>query len=200
MLNEGIKRRNRTWVQVAAEFCLNVFGWKLVGRLPTSQKYVLVGAHHTSKWDFPLGLLTFLALGMPFRWIGKDSLFKRPFGALFRKLGGIPVNRSVRSNFVSQVVELFDQHENLVIAISPEGTRRETKYWRTGFYYIALGARVPIALAFLDYPSRTVGLGPLIWPTGEIENDLEKIRTFYDGVQGRYPERHGLIQVKPKDE
>lgn len=198
MINQNSQRQPRTWVQRLAEFILNLSGWKLVGQRPPYDKYLLVGAHHTSSLDFPLTLLVCAGLGIRFHWIGKDTLFRPPLGWLMRWLGGIPVNRRERTNFTGQVIEKFNQADDLVIAISPEGTRAQTPYWRTGFYYIARGAQIPIALAFLDYPSRTCGVGPTIWPSANIEADLKKIARFYAGVQGRYPERQGQIELNPQ--
>lgn len=199
MIDQNSQRQPRTVVQRLAEFVLNLAGWKLVGRRPPYDKYLLVGAHHTSSLDFPLTALVCLGLGIRFNWIGKDTLFRPPFGWLARLLGGIPVNRRERTNFTGQVIEMYNQADQLAIAISPEGTRSQTHYWRTGFYYIARGAHIPIALAFLDYSTRTCGVGPTIWPSSDIEADLKKIARFYAGVRGRFPEREGRIELNKGD-
>lgn len=113
-----------------------------------------------------------------------------------RWLGGIPVNRRSRNNFVEQIVETFRQQEELVIAIAPEGSRGSTVYWKTGFYYIALGAQVPIALGFIDYPNRVVGIGPAFIPSGDIQADFSVIKDFYTGKKGKYPHRQGEVQLR----
>lgn len=139
------------------------------------------------------------AAGIKVHWVGKDTLFKRPFGGILRKLGGIPVNRRSRSNFVQQVVDVFNKQKELVVAIAPEGTRDNVPYWKTGFYYIALGAGVPIALGFIDYAERVVGIGPTLFPSGDIHADFEQIKTFYAGKVGKHPHRQGKIQLRPSD-
>lgn len=197
MINQNSQRRARTFIQRLAEFILSLAGWKLAGQRPPYDKYLLIGAHHTSSMDFPLTLLLCAGLGIRFKWIGKDTLFRPPFGWFARRLGGIPVNRRERTNFTGQVIEKYQQADQLVIAISPEGTRRQTPYWRTGFYYIARGARIPLVLAYMDYSTKTCGLGPTIWPTSNIQADLHKIAAFYERVQGRYPERQGRIELDP---
>jgi 1-acyl-sn-glycerol-3-phosphate acyltransferase len=130
------------------------------------------------------------------RWVGKDTLFRGPFAWLFKKLGGIPVNRRARENFVEQMVAAFRSQETLRLAIVPEGTRQAAPHWKTGFYYIALGAGVPIVLGYDDYRRKVVGLGPTILPTGDIHADMERIRTFYAGTVGKHPERQGPIEIR----
>ena len=155
----------------------------------------MVGAPHTSNWDFPLAMLLMYGSGIRFNWIGKDSLFRPPFGGFFRRLGGIPVWRDRRSNFVAQIVETFAQSKRLIIAIAPEGTRSKIKYWKTGFYYMALGANVPLVLAFVDYRRKQVGVGPLFYPSGDIQSDLVHLRAFYCDKTGKYPEKQGAIEI-----
>ncbi len=194
-----MRAQPRTMLQIISQFILALFGWKASGHVPTYPKYLLVGAHHTSGWDLPLTLLVLGALGIRMNWIGKDSIFNNPFGWFFRLLGGIPVNRRERTNFVQQVIDKYNEADELAIAIAPEGTRSKTEYWRTGFYYIAQGANIPVVLAYLDYPSRTGGIGPSIVPSGNLGNDLAKIKRFYDGVTGRHPDRHGKIELRPRE-
>jgi len=176
---------------------LKSIGWKIEGEAPAEKKYVMVGYPHTSNWDVPIGLLVYKSLGIRLHWVGKDALFKWPLGILIKKLGGVPVDRSKSQNFVQQVVEIFNKFENLVITLSPEGTRSFSEYWRTGFYHIACGAEVPIALAFLDYKRKTGGFGPLIWPSGDIEKDVEKMKEFYNDMKGKFVENMGRIQLRP---
>ena len=135
--------------QRAAKHTLNLFGWGLVAELPPVHKYLLIGAHHTSNWDLPVVLLMMAALGLRLRWIGKDSLFKGPQGYLMRWLGGIPVERGAKKNFVGQIVDLYQEQQEMVITIAPEGTRSAIDHWKTGFYHIASGANIPIAMGFI---------------------------------------------------
>lgn len=177
---------------------LKIFGWRVEGRLPDVNKMVVIVAPHTSNWDFPVLLGVAFALRIKARWLGKDSLFRRPFGALFKWMGGIPVNRSAPQNLVSQAVEMFRGSENLILAIPPEGTRSKVSHWKTGFYYIALGAETPIVMGFMDYKRKVSGLGPTFHLTGDIEADMEIIRSFYVNVTAKYPDKAGLPTLARK--
>jgi 1-acyl-sn-glycerol-3-phosphate acyltransferase len=173
-------------------------GWQ-VRVEPPPRRCVVIGAPHTSGWDLPLTLLMMLAADLRLRWIGKDTLFRGPIGWMLRGLGGLPVNRRSRNNFVDQMVEAFRVNESLMVAILPEGTRGNATHWKTGFYYIALGADVPIVLGYADYRRRIVGLGPVLHPTGDIQADFATIRAFYAGIVGKHPERQGAIQIRQSD-
>jgi 1-acyl-sn-glycerol-3-phosphate acyltransferase len=142
----------------------------------------------------------FVGLGMKRNWVGKHTLFGPPFGWLMRVLGGVPLDRSKRHNFVDQVVVAFDGADEMVIALAPEGTRSHTSHWKTGFYYIAGGANVPIILAFIDYPTKRIGLGSILYPTGELDADMQLIRDFYADKRGKRPENEGEIRARPPRE
>lgn len=166
-----------------------IAGWRFVGEPPWMPQYVLIAAPHTSGLDF----LAMLALDFAFQvgsvWMGKESLFRGPLGPVFRRLGGIPIDRSSRHNVVEQAVQAFQRSSKMVLVIAPEGTRGRMKRWKTGFYYIALGADVPIVLGFIDYGLKTVGFGPTLVPSGDIEADMRIIRDFYEDKKGKYPDR-----------
>jgi len=176
---------------------LKVFGWRLEGRLPDVDKLVVIAAPHTSNWDLPVLLSLAFALRAKACWLGKHSLFRWPLGFLFRWMGGIPVYRSASQNMVAQTVEMFRDSEKLILAIPPEGTRSKVSHWKTGFYYIALGAGIPIAMAFIDYKRKVSGVGPTLYPTGDIEADMEVIRNFYANVTAKYPDKAGLPALAP---
>jgi len=163
---------------------LRIAGWRVVGSVPERQRYVLIAAPHTSNWDFPLMLMAVLKLGMDLHWLGKDSLFARPFGGLMRWLGGIAIDRSKSNERVAQLAALYSRSEELVLLIPPEGTRSKVERWKSGFYYIALGAGVPIQLGFIDAGRRELGFGPLFQPTGDFAADLERIQAFYSDKRG----------------
>ncbi len=129
-------------------------------------------------------------------WLGKDSVFRGPFARIYRALGGIPVNRTFSQGLVKQMADAFAGTASLQLVISPEGTRAKSRRWRTGFYYIAVTAGVPIVLGYVDYPRKIIGLGPIIIPTGDINRDLELINDFYAGITGKYPEMQGKIVIK----
>lgn len=184
----------KTLIQRLSTTCLAAAGWRAELAEAIPERCIVVGAHHTTWWDFILTLLLIGATGIRFRWVAKESLFRAPFGWLLRRLGGIPVRRYSRANFVDQMVAGFAQGGPLRVAISPEGTRRRVTHWKTGFYYIALGAGVPIVLGYADYRRRRVGLGPSLTPTGDIDADFQHYRAFYAGVTACYPERQGDVR------
>ena len=179
--------------QRLARFILRLIGWRTHVLNPRLNRYVLIGAPHTSNWDFGIMLLLMGAEQLPICFMGKDSLFRWPLGPVMRSLGGIPVNRRERTNLVDQIAAKFEEFEELIIGIAPEGTRSKTAHWKTGFYYIALKAQVPIAMAYLDYGNKIIGVGPSFIPSGDINADFEIIREFYTGIVGKNPKRQGEI-------
>jgi 1-acyl-sn-glycerol-3-phosphate acyltransferase len=170
---------------------LRLAGWELRGRPPELQKYVVIAYPHTSNWDFPLGVAVCVIYRIKVYWLGKDSLFKGPAGPIMKWLGGLPIDRSGVHDVVQQTIDAFDRSEELVLAIAPEGTRSPVQKWKTGFYHIALGAKVPIALGFLDFGKKQAGFLKSYLPTGDIDSDLAAIKTAYAGIQGKYPDQAG---------
>jgi len=166
---------------------LGVTGWKVVGELPANAtKSVLIAAPHTSNWDLPYTLMVCFALRLNVYWIGKASIFRPPFRGVMMWLGGIPVDRSQSNNLVAESsAAIMRATGPLQLIVPPEGTRSGTRYWKTGFYYIAAGAGVPIVMAFLDYEKKVGGLGPVFQTTGDIEVDMLAIKAFYAGVTGK---------------
>ena len=181
-----------------ARFILRLIGWRTHVIPPPASSYVLIGAPHTSNWDFVLALLLMAAEKIPIRIMGKDSLFRGPTGVMMRSLGAIPVSRDRKANLVDQIAAKFEQYDGLVVGLAPEGTRAKSTRWRTGFYYIALKANVPIAMAYLDYGNKVCGLGPSFYPTGDLQADFEIIRDFYTGIVGKYPQKQGRIEISEK--
>ncbi len=169
--------------------CLKAAGWQVKGTMPDTPKCVIIAAPHTSNWDLPFTLFGALILKINFCWMGKETIFKRPFGTIMKWLGGIPIDRSQSNNTVQQYIEQFKGQKSLNIAIPPSGTRQRVMVWKTGFYYIATGAEVPIVLGYLDYKHKVCGLGPTINPTGDIDKDMAVIRAFYKTITGKYPEK-----------
>lgn len=168
---------------------LKLAGWKLEGAPPHEKKYVLIAVPHTSNWDFPITLAMAFLFKFDIFWMGKDSLFVGPFGPILRWLGGIPVDRAQSTNLVQQTINAFNKNDELVVTIPPEGTRSRVEKWKTGFYYIALGANVPIALGFLDYKRKVGGFGPTFYPTGNLEQDIADIRKFYAPISGLHEDQ-----------
>jgi 1-acyl-sn-glycerol-3-phosphate acyltransferase len=174
-------------LRAASTTYLKLAGWRVEGALPEgASKGVLIAAPHTSNWDLPYTLMVAYCLHLNIYWMGKQSLFRWPFGAVMRWLGGIAVDRSKSTNLVSaSAAALVAADGCLQLVVPPEGTRGKTRHWKTGFYYIALEAQVPIVLAFLDYRRKVGGLGPVFQPTGNVEADMAEIKRFYAGIQGR---------------
>ena len=186
------------FAQRLAHFILRLMGWRTHVLNPKLKSYVLIGAPHTSNWDFMIFLLLMGAEQLPIRFMGKDSLFRGPLGPLMRSLGGISVNRRESTNLVDQIASKFEEYDDLIIGIAPEGTRSKTTHWKTGFYYIALKANVPIAMAYLDYGNKTIGVGPSFVPSGDLHADFEIIREYYTGIVGKNPKRQGEIRLAEK--
>lgn len=173
-------------------------GWKMEGRLPDIPKYLLIGAPHTSNWDFILFLWAQAELDFSPKWLGKHTIFWGPMGALWRRLGGIPVERGARLNVVDQAIARFNAAKEMVLVMSPEGTRRKTSEWKSGFYHIARGAGVPVVPASLDFPSRTGRIGTPVTLTGDMEADLAPFRAFYAPARGYRPELASDIAFSPR--
>ena len=166
---------------------LRLMGWKVVGKLPPSAaKSVLIAAPHTSNWDLPYTLMVCFVLRLNVYWMGKASIFRPPFRGVMMWLGGISVDRSQSNNLVADSSAAITRATGpLQLIVPPEGTRTGTRYWKTGFYYIASGAGVPIMLAYLDYDKKVGGLGPMFQTTGDIDADMVAIKEFYAGVKGK---------------
>ena len=166
---------------------LRLTGWTLDGQAPAGHpKYVLIAAPHTSNWDLPYTLMVAFALRMNIHWMGKRQIFRWPFGGLMRWLGGIAVDRSQSTNLVAASAKaLRDAEGSVHLVIPPEGTRSQTRHWKTGFYWIAHEAGVPIVLAYMDYPRKLSGLGPVFTPTGDIEADMLQIKAYYAQYKGK---------------
>ncbi len=183
----------RTW--------LRAFGWHVEGALPEDGKAVFVAAPHTSNWDLPFTLAIAWTLGTNISWIGKDKLFRRPFGPFMRALGGVPVVRGQNANQVEAIARAIrDQPAGVYVVIAPSGTRSKKDHWKSGFYRIAEQADVPLLLGFLDYEGKRGGLGPALKPTGDVHADMEKIRAFYADKFGKFKERMSTVRLKEEDE
>ena len=164
-------------------------GWKALGEVPEPRRYIIIAAPHTSNWDFVNFLGLTADLGIRAHFMGKLSLFKWPIGGFMKQMGGVPVDRRGGTNVVQQMADEFARRTEFMLTVAPEGTRGKASKWRTGFYQIALAAKVPMVVGFMDYGTRTGGLGPLIWPTGDFRADMLKAFETYRGCVARFPER-----------
>jgi 1-acyl-sn-glycerol-3-phosphate acyltransferase len=166
-----------------------VLGWKAIGSFPKKlDKYVIIAAPHTHWHDFPLGVLIRWAEDLPANYIGKASLFKPPFGFIFRWLGGSPVDRSKNSNKVDAIIDIFNSKEKFILGMSPEGTRKKVAKWKTGFYYIAKGANVPIVMVAFGFKDKTIKISEPYYLTDDMEADFKFFYQKLEGVVGKIPE------------
>ncbi len=168
---------------------LRLLGWRIIGQVPDHlKKGVAIIAPHTSNWDFILGVLGIYTHKVSLNFLAKDSIFRFPFGGLLRAMGGIPVDRSKNTNLVDQIVAEFGKREVLRLALAPEGTRSKVTRWKTGFYHMAHKAGVPIVLTAIDYKTKSLFVGEVFYPTGNLEVDLAHIQDYYKDKYGKYPE------------
>ena len=181
--------------EALARWLLGRRGWRIVYASPPAPKCVITFYPHTSNWDFVIGILARAAIGLPCHFVAKDTLFRWPTGGILRRMGGIPVNRREHTGFIAQLAREFSSRERFFVAIAPEGTRSRTERWKSGFYHLALAARVPLALAYIDYPRREIGIGAYLDLTGDAERDLAAIRGFYSDKIGRWPGKQGEIRL-----
>lgn len=176
-----------------SKFILWLTGWKIIGRFPKDlKKCVVVMAPHTSMWDFVWGRIAYWVLRVKVKFLIKKESFDTFYGGLVKWAGGIPVDRKNSANMVETVARMFNHYDSLFITITPEGTRKYSPNWKKGFYYIALKAKVPIALGFLDYAKKEGGVGKIFTPSGNFEEDFKMIEDFYRGMKGRFPENFNL--------
>jgi 1-acyl-sn-glycerol-3-phosphate acyltransferase len=165
-----------------------LMGWRLLGTFPKLNKCVVIVVPHTSWVDFIIGLLVRKIIGEEINFIAKRSLFKPPFGWYFRWMGGAPIDRSRRSDTVASIARLFREREIFRLALSPEGTRKKVREWKTGFYYIAKAAGVPVVLVAFDFGCKQVIISEPRYPTSDKEADFKEYQAFYKGVVGKIPE------------
>lgn len=177
---------------------LRLSGWRIEGQVPTEPKYVLIAAPHTSNWDFPFTLMICFALRLNVYWMGKASLFPPVLGVIMRWLGGLPVDRARAGNLVQATVDAFNENTRLTVIVPPEGTRGKVTHWKTGFYYIAQGAGVPIALGYLDFKRKAGGIGRVFQTTGDIQQDMLEIQQFYAGIAGKNPRQFDSATIQTK--
>lgn len=168
-----------------------LMGWKLDARIQPEMKHsLMIAAPHTTNWDFVYTMAAFWAMGMPFKYFIKDSYTKSIMGWFFHWTGAIGVDRSQRSNLVQHAINLFREREELVILITPEGSRSWAEKWKLGFYHIATGAQVPLTLAYIDYEKKIAGVARLLYPSGNLHRDLDELQEFYRDFKGKFPENY----------
>lgn len=168
---------------------LKLAGWQVKGGKPKEKKYLIIAAPHTSNWDFPLARLTNSLLEIKLQLLMKESWFFFPFKYVLKWLGVVPIDRSKTGGVIAGIVEMYKANDEFVFAMAPEGTRSYVEFWKTGFYTIASRANVPIVCGYLDYKKKELGLGLIIYPSGDSEKDFEKILSFYRTKLAKFPEK-----------
>lgn len=179
---------------------LSACGWRILGSPPNLKKYVVIIAPHTSNWDFFIFLLLKFYFRLKVRFIGKHTVFIGPFGWYLKKIGGIPIDRKKGGNVVQTIVDEFERSEQMVFALSPEGTRSYKDHWKTGFYFIAVQARVPLQPCFLDCKTKTLGFADVMQLTGDIDQDFVRLREIFADKQGVRPELFSKIDYQRKNQ
>ncbi len=180
-------------MKTISKLIYKIAGWKATGGVPEGlTKAVFIIAPHTSNLDFYIGRMYCWIKNIRIKVVIKQEAFFWPFGALLKKVGGLPIDRSKSTNKVDQVVEMFNETDSMFFALTPEGTRKRVDKWKRGFYFIALKAKVPILLSYIDYEKKEAGVGPPFYPTGDFEKDFKEIENFYRGRKAKYPENFNL--------
>ncbi len=188
-------------MQILRKACLallRVFGWRTSFTPFPEPRGLIMVYPHTSNWDFPLGVLFKIGCNLDAHWMGKDQMFRWPFGRLLVAIGGVPINRRERTGFVAEMTVEMQRREQLWIAVAPEGTRAYAEYLKSGFYQLALAADVPVGLGYIDYGKRVVGIDHYVRMTGDEERDLQVLRDFYVTIQPRKPANVGGLRFRKR--
>ena len=191
-LGPNVQRAHGPFAAAVGRFMMGIRGWRVEGTIPDIPRMVMIVAPHTSNWDFLTGLWVKLAMRMGARFIGKHTLFRGPLGVFMRWLGGVPVDRSAAAGFADETTRVLKAAERMTLVIAPEGTRKRTDKWKSGFYRIAMAAGVPIVLAGFDYPRKVVFFGPVFQPTGDYEKDLRELQAHFRADMALKPENYGV--------
>jgi 1-acyl-sn-glycerol-3-phosphate acyltransferase len=193
-LPESVPARGNRFSRGTGRFILRAIGWKISGELPNFPKMVVIVAPHTSNWDFPLGLVGLFALGVRLTFLAKHTLFRPPFGAVMRWLGGVPVKRVVREDTVAFEIGEFRRNDQWILALAPEGTRKFVDKWKTGFYNIAIGAGAPIIPVAFDYSTKTIYIMKTFVPAGDMEREVQELRKLYKKSWALSPEKFDEVR------
>jgi 1-acyl-sn-glycerol-3-phosphate acyltransferase len=180
--------------------CTKILGWKFLGERPPEAKVMLLGAPHTSNLDYFLTLALIHHWQLPLRYLVKDTIFKGPMAPLLKSLGGIPVNRRKSNKLVDNMIAAIQEQDEIALGVLPEGTRKYVDYWKSGFYYIALGAEIPIYPVLVDGAAKCVSMGPKLIPSGDLEGDVARLADFFGETKGVKPENSGPVRVRPREE
>ena len=186
---ERLRAHRSKILRKIARFGINISGWRINGKIPDEERIVIIAAPHTSNWDFILAMLAIFGLNIKVRWLGKHSIFKPGFKKFFEWLGGIPVYRDNPTSLIENVVNIVKKERSIVIAMTPEGTRKKVKRWKTGFLRIAKQTHSKILLISIDAPTKSIEIGKIFNPTGDSEEDLAYIQKYYSTFRGINPQK-----------
>ena len=181
VIGQAVPHRGNAFSTWLAQSAMRLAGWRIDGNFPDTGKFVAIVAPHTSNWDFFVGVAAIFSLRLRIRFFIKDTVFHWPIDNILDWLGGIPIDRTQTHGVVAQAVGDFERRDQLVLAITPEGTRRRGVPWHTGFYRIAVGAKVPIVPVTFDYRERVICLGPALYPNGDADTDIAKLKAYCSG-------------------
>ena len=184
-----LRARRSKLSRYLARTALRILGWEVSGNIPDEEIIVVVGAPHTSNWDFILAMLTILALNVNLKWVGKSSIFKPGFKWFFKWLGGIPVDRNNPSSLMEDVKDIVAREKGLIIAVAPEGSRKKVIRWKTGFLRIAELTQAKILFFAIDAPSKCILIGDIFKPTGNVEEDLKFVKNYFSAFKGINPDQ-----------
>lgn len=197
-LGDQIPRWGNRLMRWLGRGILRLLGWRFAGVVPNLPKMVLIGAPHTSNWDFPLAMVALFALNVRVYWLGKHTFVNGPLKPLLLWMGGVAVDRRVAHGVVGETAVQFQTHTQFLLGLSPEGTRSLVPYWKMGFFYIAQAADVPIVPVALDFGRKTIGIGEPVWPNVGETAVLAHMKTVFADVQGRHPEQFSLETIRPR--
>lgn len=189
-LGDAVAKRGNAVTRGIARLAMRLTGWRFEGEFPNLPQFVVIVAPHTSNWDFFVGVMAMFAIGFRGTFLGKDTLFRWPTGAVMRWLGGVPVDRASPHNVVQQTIDYFHSRPQMLLALSPEGTRKKLPAWRTGFWYVAKGAGVPIVPAAFDYPARRIRIFAPVTPGADIDADIARLRAHFNAKMALHPEQY----------
>ncbi len=185
--------------KIISNFIFKIFGWQFKDHTGADfSRCVMIAAPHTSNWDLIFARAAFYLLDIPVRYTVKKEWMGFPFNLIFGPLGAIAIDRSAkkegeeRKSMTEAMVDLFSRNKELVVLVTPEGTRALRTKWKTGFYHVAVGANVPIALGYLDYKNKIAGVGKMIYPSGDMQKDMKEIMAFYKNIPAKFPEKFSV--------
>ena len=191
LLPPNVPRRHKRFMQRVGQLGMRLMGWRIEGQFPDLPKFLIIVAPHTSNWDFIAGLFCDLALDLESGFLAKHTIFVGPFGTWLKSLGGIPVVRSASHNVVTQVAAEFARRERMVLAITPEGTRKKVTTWKSGYWHIARAAGVPIVPVGLDFGKRAAVIGPMVHVTESLADDEAVLKEFFATITPKHPRNYG---------